>query len=1181
MEPRDGSLANLFDREQPCRHLSAGLPHTSDDDDDGREQCSEYQDRRIAETRATANEDESDDPATMMMTCNEALDPACELTTEDFHISSTRVHPKTSLSHAQQRLNCVFSLSNHNVDGNDSARLLVGQFGSFGNQVNVVGTPASREFNPDDYLISSPPPSHVQPDNLKRRLFASTQPSANGNDCDEFMASASKHASFPSNNMKLDLSPSCSPGSVLRKPRNNPSHVQESNNGLGMLSRTFLAQPSPASSPPGNFRGHHRSLPASSPPSASPFLQSPGIFLPPLSPLPPSPTGSLRDPNDNVEVLFASPFHQQGGRRQNQNSAQNSVQKITERRARTNERRSSSFGERGSDSSSAKPPGSRGNKQMRQIDAVSKKSSSNVSSLTLSGRAEQFDQQETKQPAGVDSNKTGSSTSCSCKASACLKLYCPCFASSGICGPRCSCLNCQNRSNDSKIVLDARQAVLQRDPRAFEPKVRQCNVSSQPMNLASALGSRMHAHQNIFGASLDSDKLIASGTAPAESISALNAALINNTGILNLANKTHVKGCNCRRGCEKKYCVCREAGVPCGPRCTCSGPRGCMNGKLTSLHSRMPILSSAMSRVASQPRWKDSIEGAANVVSHGNVAPDIQAADGGIEIPLPKHAFGGMHILPPRYTEAGQSSDVKTAILDCKESRSEPASKPLVSVFRNSAAENHASGRYCEPKAEHSQSNVVQRAGEQSRDALSRAAYSTEPVREHIDFDDSPPPRRRARRRVPRTIAGVQAAVESARKHAARRSYSLQAALGGVGHDSGLVDGVMHGSGASCPYAPSESRFDRTSLSSVVRDPLVNPPSAFTTPTDTRPLGDLVPPMSLPSSAAIRAACDAFDEGLFDGDQNDDSDFMELYMSASSPCVVKADPGMVPGALHCTPAYLSGKSGSDLITPVTGCLRGSSETETKSRAASSEVGRLRPPNFQNRTPVSNDRERAFARSVLGARTENNVHGDYEGHRANLPSGGTDAVSVPKHGDSTQLHRRGSCSILRKRPLKESSLHASTANNSQYQLVAKSESGIPVPCISEATRNHLSLWASGNPCAEQPDSPDGRVEYETSTIAEPPDEFEYFRGRQQMSVECHGSNSGNENKPPCAPSAKRRKTNQSTLDLRLLSQGDGKIDVQEGSISRSRVPRIFRFKLGSGNSARNVGVFLRDRQQNLR
>lgn len=78
--------------------------------------------------------------------------------------------------------------------------------------------------------------------------------------------------------------------------------------------------------------------------------------------------------------------------------------------------------------------------------------------------------------------------------------------------------------NTTKAVREARETVLARDPRAFDPKVR-----NSP---AAASGADIHS-----------------------------------------------KGCNCRKGCGKNYCVCRELRVDCGPRCTCSGPNGCLNGK--------------------------------------------------------------------------------------------------------------------------------------------------------------------------------------------------------------------------------------------------------------------------------------------------------------------------------------------------------------------------------------------------------------------------------------------------------------------------------------------------------------------------------------------------------------------------------------------------------------------------
>ena len=41
--------------------------------------------------------------------------------------------------------------------------------------------------------------------------------------------------------------------------------------------------------------------------------------------------------------------------------------------------------------------------------------------------------------------------------------------------------------------------------------------------------------------------------------------------------KQHFKGCNCRKTrCQKNYCECYQAGVPCSTLCTCDG---CQNGE--------------------------------------------------------------------------------------------------------------------------------------------------------------------------------------------------------------------------------------------------------------------------------------------------------------------------------------------------------------------------------------------------------------------------------------------------------------------------------------------------------------------------------------------------------------------------------------------------------------------------
>ncbi|KAA6427707.1 MAG: hypothetical protein FRX49_02370 [Trebouxia sp. A1-2] len=106
---------------------------------------------------------------------------------------------------------------------------------------------------------------------------------------------------------------------------------------------------------------------------------------------------------------------------------------------------------------------------------------------------------------------------CNCKNSRCLKLYCECFASGRYCDG-CNCVNCCNNMENESTRQSAVEAILERNPNAFRPKIQ-------------------------AGAS---EEGTVAGTA------------------------RHNKGCNCKKsGCLKKYCECFQAGIYCGDNCKC------------------------------------------------------------------------------------------------------------------------------------------------------------------------------------------------------------------------------------------------------------------------------------------------------------------------------------------------------------------------------------------------------------------------------------------------------------------------------------------------------------------------------------------------------------------------------------------------------------------------------------
>lgn len=126
-------------------------------------------------------------------------------------------------------------------------------------------------------------------------------------------------------------------------------------------------------------------------------------------------------------------------------------------------------------------------------------------------------------PVGAEKS-TGALSTCTCKNSQCIKLYCTCFAANRLCVDKCACRSCRNNNEFADERKAAAEAVFQRKRKAGTETEGQ----SEP------------------GAFHGSDR------------------------------EAYAKGCTCQKsGCLKRYCQCFSAGIQCSNFCSCKTCNNC------------------------------------------------------------------------------------------------------------------------------------------------------------------------------------------------------------------------------------------------------------------------------------------------------------------------------------------------------------------------------------------------------------------------------------------------------------------------------------------------------------------------------------------------------------------------------------------------------------------------------